>query len=373
MNDSPKILFLLHLPPPVHGSSLVGLTIKNSIAINKSFKCFYINLLASKQVAETGKINLRKILGYLNTFSQLLIFLLKERPIYCYLALTTTGVAFYKDLILVALLKFFRVKLVYHLHNKGINIQKHKFVNRICYQYIFKNAVVIILSKYLYFDIQGLVPIRETYICHNGVEDENRDFNLENSKKDIDLNVKILFLSNLIESKGVLILLKALVLLKRKNIPFLCSFVGGEADISLAKFYLWIEELGLGKYVIFEGKKYGEEKKQAFIKADIFALPTYYHNECFPLVLLEAMSYSLPIVSTYEGGIQDIVEDGVTGFLVRQNHVELLAEKLEILITDSSLRQRMGIESRNKFETNFTLKKFENRFINILQSIVTRN
>lgn len=44
--------------------------------------------------------------------------------------------------------------------------------------------------------------------------------------------------------------------------------------------------------------------------------PTYYHNECFPLVLLEAMQHGLPCISTNEGAISDIVDDGVTGYIV---------------------------------------------------------
>lgn len=56
------------------------------------------------------------------------------------------------------------------------------------------------------------------------------------------------------------------------------------------------------------------EKIAVFSKTDIFAFPTYYHNETFGLVNLEAMQYSIPFASTLEGEIPDVIDDGNTGF-----------------------------------------------------------
>ena len=60
------------------------------------------------------------------------------------------------------------------------------------------------------------------------------------------------------------------------------------------------------------------------------------------------MQFSLPVVSTFEGGIPDIVENGKTGFLVKQEDVEALAEKLEILINNPRLREQMGQHGRKR-------------------------
>ena len=115
------------------------------------------------------------------------------------------------------------------------------------------------------------------------------------------------------------------------------------------------------------GKKYGTYKAEVFSKADIFAFPTY--NETFGLVLVEAMQFSLPVVSTFEGGIPDVVEDGETGFLVPQNDAVALAEKLELLIKDPVLRKEMGEMGREKYEAEFTLAAFEERFTTILKEL----
>ena len=383
-----KILFLLHLPPPVHGSSVVGLFIAESERLNMEFKCTYVNLLASQNVAETGKINIRKLLGFVPVIFRIISTLILNRPKLCYLALTTTGAAFYKDLFLVGILKIFRIKYIYHLHNKGISINQHKAFNRTCYRFVFKNAQVILLSKHLYPDIQSFVSESNIHICPNGIPDSfpfskinssetsmqdlKNQNNLANRIQDIEKSkpVQILFLSNLIESKGVYILLDACAILKNKNIQFKCIFIGGESDISIGQFNERVAQLKLNDYVNYQGKRYGMEKYNAFAEADIFAFPTYYYYETFGLVNLEAMQQSKPIVSTFEGGIPDVIEDGITGFLVPQKNATALAEKLELLITNPELRLQMGASGLEKYKREFTLEIFENRLSDILHEVI---
>ncbi|QGY43918.1 glycosyltransferase [Maribellus comscasis] len=365
----PNILFLLHIPPPVHGSSVVGQYIKQSSLINKSFEARYINLMASKEVSSSGKVNLRKIGGFVKIWFKLLGELRKKKPDLCYLALTTTGAAFYRDIFVVGLLKLFRIKRVYHLHNKGVKRWSTFLINRYFYRFVFQNADVIILSKYLYPDIQAFVPENKIHICPNGISnkiEEDKPAESNNSKE----VSKILFLSNLIESKGVYVLLEACSLLKEKKIPFQCDFVGGEGDITASQFYERAQKLGLNNSVNYLGKKFGTEKEEIFSKANVFAFPTFYPNECLPLVLLEAMQNKLPVISTFEGGIPDVVDDTETGFLVPQKDPRLMAEKLEILISDSNLCKKMGEAGRKKFEEEFTLIQFENRMSNILGKII---
>lgn len=367
-----NILYLLHIPPPIHGSSLVGLRIKESSLINGIFECRFINLLASNNLTESGKVNLRKIINFLITYIHLFRAIVCKRPKLCYMALTSTGAAFYKDLCLVALIRLFRIKRIYHLHNKGVSLHQDKLLNRFCYRFVFSSAEVILLSKYLYPDIQQFVPQSMMHICPNGIADEFPVSKIKNSGSGSKNAVRILFLSNLIESKGVFVLLEACAILKKKEIPFECVFVGGEGDLTAFQFRERVNKLGLSKELTFIGKKYGEEKNNAFAEADIFAFPTYYLNECFPLVLLEAMSYSLSVVSTFEGGIPDIIENGVTGFLVPQRNVAALAAKLELLIQNPELRRQMGAAGRKKYEQEFTQEIFENRLVQILHQVIEK-
>ncbi len=172
----------------------------------------------------------------------------------------------------------------------------------------------------------------------------------------------------MIESKGVYILLEALKHLKEQSILFKAVFVGGEGDINTSSFNSRISELGLLGEVEYLGKKYGKEKATIFAEADIFVFPTFYEKECFPLVLLEAMQYALPIVTTPEGGIKSIVEEHENGYLVEQKSSVQLSEKIANLISNPHTIQIMGSKGRAKFLEEFTLDCFENRLFQILTS-----
>ena len=115
----------------------------------------------------------------------------------------------------------------------------------------------------------------------------------------------------------------------------------------------------------FHGKKYNGDKNVFFDNADIFVFPT--SNEAFGLVLLEAMEHAVPCISTREGGVSAIIEDGVNGFMVEKRDANALADRIEFLLTHPEERTRMGIAGYQKFKNEFTLSKFETRMKQILE------
>lgn len=341
---------------------MVGKYINESNLINTSFDCEYLNLLASDKINQTGKINFSKLLGFCETWVKLLFILIKNRPDSCYFAITVSGYAFYRDLLLIFLLKIFRINLIYHMHNKGVSDKSNIFLH-LCYLFMYKNTHVILLSKYLYSDVENYVPKAKVHICPNGIP----DFKIhDKTAKTKDNVVRLLFLSNLIESKGIFILLDSLAIINQKGINFRCDIIGGEGDISEDKLVEYLKKSNLEDRVFYLGKKYGKDKHRVFLKSDIFVFPTFYSKECFPLVSIEAMKYAKPVISTNEGGLRDIVEDGITGYIVPQRNINLLVEKILELMGDPEKRYKMGKAGRYKYENEFKLNIFENRLLIIL-------
>jgi glycosyltransferase involved in cell wall biosynthesis len=111
-----------------------------------------------------------------------------------------------------------------------------------------------------------------------------------------------------------------------------------------------------------------KRRKVNLIKSDIFTLPTY--TECFPLSIVEAMQASLPVISTDEGAIPDIVDDNETGFIVNKKDPEDLADKLKILIEDKDLRLKMGQRGREKFLNNYTFEIFEKNMDQVFKKVI---
>ena len=121
---------------------------------------------------------------------------------------------------------------------------------------------------------------------------------------------------------------------------------------------------------MYWGRRYGSEKDVFWKDADIFVFPTYYHNECFPLVILEAMEQGLPVISTNEGGIPDIIDNGNSGYTVEKNNPMALASAIELLIKDPELCISMGKAGRKLFEEKFTEEVFEKRMKECLEKAI---
>ena len=373
MKNKPRILFIATFPPPIHGSAVVSEQIRNSKVINDAFDGDYVNLGTSRKMDEIGKgglwLNLQKLFRFAGSFFKTLGQLLSHRYDLCYCAITCHGSGFLKDAPFVLLCKLFGRKVIIHQHNKGMAKDVDRPVYRWLLPLVYKNVKVILLSWHLYPDIEKVVKREDVMICPNGIKPTvNPDFQRTPNKIP-----HILFLSNLLIDKGVLVLLDALKILKDKGYSFVCDFVGSETkDIDAARFAKEVEERGLNSLTIYHGRKYGEEKDAYFKQADIFAFPTFYGNETFGLVNLEAMDYKLPIVTTNIGGIPDIVTNGENGFVNDPEDADSLAESLCTLLGDASLRQKMGEAGYQKFKAKFTEMCFENQLASTLKTAIGR-
>jgi glycosyltransferase involved in cell wall biosynthesis len=71
------------------------------------------------------------------------------------------------------------------------------------------------------------------------------------------------------------------------------------------------------------------------------------------------MKFGLPVISTIEGGIPDIIDDGINGLLVPKKDIPALAEKIAFLLDNPEHRARLGTAGKNKFLNKFTLSTFE--------------
>ena len=359
----------MHMPPPVHGAAMMGKYIHDSKLINDTFDCIYINPSASKDVANVGKINPQKILFIFSNIYHIIKTVLREKPDLCYFTSTIGGAGIFRDMLIVGVLKLLRKKIVLHLHNKGAKKYNQKQpLSTIAYKIIFTNVKVIQLSEYLYEDIEKFASKANVYICPNGIPET---LSTEPSVIRNNSVPKLLFLSNLLIDKGVFTLLDACKILRDKGYKFSCDFIGGEtSDINSERFNKEVKIRELIGVTEYKGKKYGKEKDSFFRNADIFVFPTFYKGETFGLVNLEAMEYKLPVISTNEGGIPDVVEDGVNGFICKKEDPYSLAECIEKLILDKNLRYRMGENGYKKFKTKYTLSSFEKNIETILMQCI---
>lgn len=363
----PTILFILHLPPPVHGAAMMGKYIHDSKLINESFDCHYINLTTAKNLEDIGHFRFGKIIEFAKLLHRIKKSIRKLHPDLVYVTPNAKGGAFYKDFIVVEMIKSMGCKVIVHYHNKGVATRQDHWLDDKLYRKFFNGIKVILLAEALYPDVQKYVRREDVYICPNGIPDTTggKEPIAERHNKIPHL----LFLSNLLVSKGVIVLLDALKILKDRGYSFVCDFVGGETDeIDAARFKEEVEQRGLNQLVIYNGKKFGKDKDVYYDKADVFVFPST--NEAFPLVNIEAMEHKIPIISTNVGGIPDEVIDGQNGLISEIKNPMSLADCIAELLNNKELREAMGEEGYKKFKEHFTLQAFENKFKNTISDAI---
>lgn len=357
-----KILFIMHMPPPVHGAAMMGKYIHDSKLINDKFECHYINLTTAKSLQDIGKGGIKKLWKFICLLTKIVKSLVGIHPQMVYVTPNSHGGPFYKDFVVVELIKLLGYKVIVHYHNKGVATCQDKWLDDKLYRIFFKNIKVILLADALYQDVEKYVKRENVFICPNGIP---TSLDVEPASERKNLVPQLLFLSNLLVDKGVLVLLDALKILKQKGYSFVCNFVGGEtAEIDAVRFAEEAEKRGLNDMAIYLDKKYGVEKNEEYRKSDIFVFPSL--NEAFPLVNLEAMEFKLPIVASDVGGVTAEVQDGVNGFICEPGNTDAFVESISKLLDDSDLRKRMGEMGYKKFLDEFTIKKFEEGMVETL-------
>jgi glycosyltransferase involved in cell wall biosynthesis len=166
----------------------------------------------------------------------------------------------------------------------------------------------------------------------------------------------VLFVGRVTFDKGLADLLYAAKFLVERGQSFVVHIVGTGPD--RARLEHLAAQLGIDDRIRFSGfVPQGEQLWRIYESADLFVLPS--HSEALGLVLLEAMSRGLPIVATKVGGIPDLIEHGVNGFLVPLHAPKQLAGAIEQLLRDSDLRSRMSAANLSKVKAFYTPKQTE--------------
>ena len=181
--------------------------------------------------------------------------------------------------------------------------------------------------------------------------------------------VNLLYLSNLFPQKGVFDMIGMFNDLALKYDHIHLNIVGGFPYSTTHKNVVRkINELELESKISLLGPKYGRHKSKEFQKAHLFVFPTSFKQECFPLVILEAMSYGLPVVASSEGAIPEILDNGVNGFVISLDKRAEFITKIEHLIRDHKLRETIGNNARKKFLEKYTDELVEKRMREIFEN-----
>jgi glycosyltransferase involved in cell wall biosynthesis len=355
----------MQLPPPVHGVSTINKQVYESEFINAGIEKSLLEIRFSNQLSHLRRLTLKKILYLFKLAFKLASRLKTLHPDYIYFSIMPVGKGFWRDLIFVIIIKLFNVIPVYHLHNKGIE-EKSKFLfMKWIYRFVFRNSVVIHLSeKLIEMEIKNLgVKNIRTGIIPNGI---CKEIIPENNSKRSEIN--ILYLSNLFPGKGFHELIDVFGKLASENKKLCLYIVGGFPNQKIRKkIKRQVVKSGLSDRIFVKGPRYDKDKLKFYSQADIFVFPSFFRQECFPLVILEAMQTGLPIVTTNEGAIPEIIDNEINGIIIDQKDNEALEYQIKRLLDDKNLRLKLGSAARIKFNDKYTLQHFEKNMRNFFE------
>lgn len=376
-----RIILFGSYPPPYHGSSIYLKELTDLLLNDKDFQVFKVNSSDRKNdISNMGKFDFSNVYFSLKALLNLSFILIFNKIDILYVPISQNKLAYFRDGLAILLGKIFNAKVIVHLHGsyflefyeKSSNLYK-KFIDLT----MKASAGAIVLGKNLKFIFEKWFSDDKIFVLPNFIPkyvDSNSEVNNENNGSD---EIKLTYLGNIVETKGILQVLESVSLLLRKNKNIILQIIG----IFGKDPFTGMGEEQIKQNVLNFSDKYPENikylgqikdinKKFSLLKneTNIFVFPSWLEGQ--PLVILEAMQCGLPIISTKNcGAIEETVIDGYNGILVEKKNVEQLIEAIERLIYDSELRRRMGKNSRKLYEENYTPEKHLEKFKEIIGNL----
>lgn len=389
-----RVLVVAQTPPPVHGQGIMTQYFLEGEY--QTIRLWHVRMAFSSDIRQVGIFRLRKILHLFWLVFRILWMRIKTRSdVLYYPPAGPNLIPVLRDFVLLGLTRWAFKRTVLHFHGNGLSLlypNLPRFLKRI-FRWVYGSPDLSIRLSVSGPDDAAFIKSRKMVCIPNGIPDVTlkrgdrhggsatrstgqgaQESHLSESdtkpQAPSSMPPSILFMGTLSEEKGVLVLLEACAILKSKGVTFQCM-IAGRAESDQFERLLQDEciRLNLGENVALVGLVSGEKKWDCFRKADIFCFPSFYSSEGFPLVLLEAGQFKLPIVSTSWRGIPDIVQDGETGFLVPVRNPEATADRLERLLKDPELGRRMGQAGRKRYEEEYTVEVFRKKMEEALSEL----
>jgi glycosyltransferase involved in cell wall biosynthesis len=334
MGEKLKVLLVAHLGPKITGAVLMNQQLDSIIRNNFKY---------------SKRINISDTKFWLFTPLKELIKA-KKNDVVIYTG-NVSGLVVLKDWILIRLIKFVirPKKLFYYSHSRGLS--RNSWILNLFVRDIFFGVYPIILSSSLKDDIIPKSSNAKVSIIEN--------FSSIEEYYEANENKGILYLSNFITTKGVLDFIEVISSLPLN--PSLNITIAGSFGYDINKTDLLLKINESKHYINFVENPSFKQKIYIFKHSHIFVFPSTY--ECFPLVILEAMSHGLYTIAYDTGAIKDILKNPKTGIVVKDKR-QLSEELVKINSSTTDIKKCIIQEIYNNL---FSQKKFEIDFISLIR------
>lgn len=374
-----------HLPPPASGHSISFAILCQAFALRR-LPHKVINL-SDGSVRKDGGVSIGRLTS-LTVPLLAAVRLVMARRANVYLATSQSWAGFLKDLVFIGCAKLGRHRIVLHRH--GGNYQD--FYQR---QSASRRAVIrgtlacadrlVVLGEAL-TDMYAFLPgyRDKVVVVHNGLPEDLPDWDgVQAAKAHARDEIRMLYLSNLIESKGYLDVLEAVRrLVDDHGLDVKADFAGefwhisdsrlySSAAQAQADFLARLDRYGVRERVIWHGGVSGDRKRALLARAHYFALPTAYKYEGQPVSIIEAMAYGALTISTRFRAIPEMLDDGRAGVLVEAGRPQQIVEAVLAHPVGSQPYRGKVVAARQRCGELFSRTRHLDRLIAVIQGAVS--
>lgn len=311
-------------------------------------------------------------LFYLFLFlSKLFCVMLFKRTSVYYLSISRSYSGFLKDLPVFLAAFITKSKLCVHLHGSDFKdfynstSGLRRVLLDLCYR---KVSIAFVLSEGMKAEFEDFPQISIITVFNCAPDLSNLSDPVSFAE-----GVNILYMSNIMRSKGALELIEAVKTLHsqgmRLNLKIAGEFVSDEFMTATEIRSVFFELLSNVDFIVYEGVVRGKKKEKLFEWSNIVALPTYYRTEAQPIVLIEAMSCGRFILSSSYKYIPEFVTDGENGTLVQLVSKESLMDALKNIVADEVGYKIVCENNKKHYIKNFTESVHCERILNSIRNL----
>lgn len=256
--------------------------------------------------------------------------------------------------------RILRAKRFFFANMMGLTVSKRDLYHKFLYKKIDK---IFAISESVKRELEENLPVEKDKIIllYPGVDVNyfKKDENLrKNFREMFSISEKEIVISNTSrfeEKKGQRELITVFKELstKYKNLKL---FLQGRVEDQ--KYFNEIKRNSSNNVYFLD---FSLDTKPLLSGSDIYVFPS--HSEALGFSLIEAMSSELPCVAFAERAIPEIIEDSESGFLVRNKNLKDLKEKIEILINNKNLREKIGKKARERVMDKFNMDRYIDNLI----------
>jgi len=332
-----------------------------------------------------GGFSIQRMLDYIILIPMIWMGIFFSKRGVVYLITAQSKMGFLRDLFIISAAYLRGSYIICHQfggHYGRFYKNQSKLIRFLIRKVLKRSSRIIVEGELAKGQLRFLSDYEERVCCVvNGLPERSLEVSKHPKLYNPESPFKMIYLSNMIKTKGYWDVLLALNILKKRKKNVICKFVGrfmSEADSmhtldsgqEREHFFEFLKINNLLDYISYNEVLLGREKFEAFQDSHLFLLPSNYPFEGQPVSVLEAMAHGLVSITTNYSMIPLMVEDNYTGFFVPYGDPEAIATKIEYLMDNHKEYERLSSNSIHRFVEKFSTDIYVDRLMSVISEVV---